>query len=231
MITRMDFPKRIHRIADSMRIRKRAYIGRKNIHEIRQHQILSNRMTLDDILEVHLSIKALQISRALFAIRHSRSSRHSAPCQIATERFHLIRKPRNREIFRKRERPNMNDLPAIPKVRRNIIRKHLRIRSRHINIDILELSPSIKNIVERNICRFTIFWRDLLEIDSGRQNLVRLLNLINKDIIRLLAALDFLADVFIEFERIPQLDIGLVIQIDGDYLRPLDAIFQKSLTE
>ena len=107
----------------------------------------------------------------------------------------------------------MNDLPAIPKVRRNIIRKHLRIRSRHINIDILELSPSIKNIVERNICRFTIFWRDLLEIDSGRQNLVRLLNLINKDIIRLLAALDFLADVFIEFERIPQLDIGLVIPL------------------
>ena len=60
---------------------------------------------------------------------------------------------------------------------------------------------------------------------------MRLLNLINKDIIRLLAALDFLADVFIEFERIPQLDIGLVIQIAGDYLRPLHANFQKSLTE
>ena len=117
MITRMDFPKRIHRITDSMRIRKRAYIGRKNIHEIRQHQILSNQMTLDDILEVHLSIKALQISRALFAIRHSRSSRHSAPCQIATERLHLIRKARNREIFRKRKRPNMNDLPTIPGIR------------------------------------------------------------------------------------------------------------------
>ena len=116
MVARPHFPERIHRVADLVRIGQTAYVGRKHVHEIRNDQIVFDRVPLANVLEIHFIEKFLQVFRALLCIIADGGGWHAAPRKIAAEGLGLVSQPRHRKPFGKRQRPDMHLLPTVSEV-------------------------------------------------------------------------------------------------------------------
>ena len=72
---------------------------------------------------------------------------------------------------------------TIGEVRVNVLREHLRVRPRDIDIDLVHLPEVVERVVERQIGVLAVFWRDSRKIHVWGEDFSRQLHLVDEDIV------------------------------------------------
>ena len=72
---------------------------------------------------------------------------------------------------------------TIGEVRVDVLREHLRIRPRDIDIDLVHLPKVVESVVERQVGVFAVFGRDSRKIHVWGKDFSRQLHLVDKDIV------------------------------------------------
>ena len=79
----------------------------------------------------------------------------------------------------------------VSKIRVDVTGQRLRIGAGDVHVDMVRLAKSVQNVVERDICPFSVFGGDAGEVDAFGENFARHLNLVDKHIVPLAVRDDF----------------------------------------
>ena len=220
-------------------IGKSADSAHDDICKCLEYGIVFDFVTVDDVLKIDRLVKVLEIFPLLFWRFHENTFGKTSVQEVVHEGRRAFQWRFNgRYVFAKGERCHVDDFAPSPELRGDVLGKHFCVGASHVCDDIRRVEKSVQDIVKGDIAVVAVVRMDSCKIDSGRENLLDILDFVDQNVNRLsvfrngftkmLAKKDWIAKVarFILF-KVKGYDVGTIYP---SLLQMIEEKIEKKIT-